>query len=102
MGPHTYTEMTGESGTGKGYGLRERLVRALYDQQPMSWKVKGTSDRPLLRRSSGLVAVPACEVTLGAPGTSQFLYPVDVTWDVRVLGAFPLLVCDGTPPQARC
>jgi hypothetical protein len=102
MGPHAYAEMTSESGTGKGHGLRERLVRALYDQQPMSWKVKGTPDRPLLRHSSGLVAVPARRVTLGAHGTSQLLYPVDVTWDTRILGAFPLLVCDGAPLQARC
>jgi hypothetical protein len=102
MGPHAYAEMTGASGVAKGHGLRERLVRALCDQQPLSWKVKGTPDRPLLRHSSGLMAVPAPGVTPGPLGATQALYPVDVIWDARILGSFPLVVCDTTLPGVRC
>jgi hypothetical protein len=102
MGPYAYTEMTGASGVAKGHGLRERLVRALHDQKLMSWKVKGTPDRPLLRHSSGLMAVAAPGVPLGAPGEVRQLYPVDVTRDTRILGSFPLLVCDTALPSIRC
>jgi hypothetical protein len=102
MGPQAYAEMTGVPGVAQGHGLRELLVRALQDQERMPWKVSRTPYRPLLRHASGLTAVPAPGVPLGANGAFQYLYPVDVTWDSRILGNFPLLVCDSAPPQARC
>jgi hypothetical protein len=101
MGPHAYAEMTGATGVGSGHGLRERLVRALCDQHRIPWKVKGTPDRPLLRHSSGLLGVPASGVALRPPGAVQHLYPVDVTWDARILGSFPVLVCDDALPGVR-
>jgi len=102
MGPYAYAQMTGISAAAKGHGLRERLVQALHQGQKMPWKVRGTPDRPLLRHSSGLMAVPAPGVALRPPGLTQYLYPVDVTWDPRILGSFPILLCDATLPGTRC
>jgi hypothetical protein len=103
MGPQAYAEMTGAPGATHGHGLRELLVRALRDQERMPWKVVSrTPYRPLLQHASGLTAVPAPGVPLGENGAFEYLYPVDVTWDSRILGNFPLLVCGSGPPQERC
>jgi hypothetical protein len=102
MGPQAYAEMTGTRDAAHGHGLRELLVRALQDQKRMPWRVTQAAGRLLLRHASGLTAVPARGVTLGAVGAFEYLYPVDVTWESRILGTFPLLVCDSAPPQVKC
>src|SRR5712691_10177627 len=102
LGPQAYAEMTSRSEVGNGHGLREQLVRVLHDQQPLRWRVRDARSGPLLRHSSGLTAVPAHGVPVGARGTVETLYPVDVTWDERILGSFPVLVCARTQPHTKC
>jgi hypothetical protein len=102
LGPQAYAEMTGQSSAGNGHGLRELLVRVLYDQRPIRWKVRNAGNRLILRHSSGLTAVPAPGVAVGTHGTAETLYPVDVTWDERIVGSFPVLVCTRSHPRAKC
>lgn len=100
LGPHSYAELTGRSGS--GHDLREQLVRVLYDQQPLRLTVEGSRQRPVLRHPSGLRAIAAQGVSLGPRGTIESLYPVDVTWDRQVLGSFPILVCARKPRGTAC
>jgi hypothetical protein len=55
----------------------------------------------LLRHPCGLTAVPASGLTLPGKGNVRHLYPVDVTWDDRILGSFPLLVCEAKPRTSK-
>jgi hypothetical protein len=99
LGPHAYAELTG--GSGDGHNLRELLVCALYDGRPIPWTVVGSRTHPGLVHASGLRAVPEPTLALPPPGATVSLCPVDVTWEPRILGSFPLLVCDSAPRQAK-
>lgn len=102
LGPHTYAEITEMPSSANGHELRELLACALYDGTPVPWTVGGRRLHPILVNSSGLTAVPGPGVTLPPPGDTTSLYPVDATWDDRILGSFPLLVCASTPSSIRC
>jgi hypothetical protein len=102
LGPQAYAEITGVPPSANGHEMRELLACALYDGTPVPWTVSGTRSRPTLVNSSGLTAVPAQGVVLPPPGGTASLYPVDATWDDRVLGSFPLLVCSTRPSLTRC
>lgn len=93
LGPHAYAEIVGAPNMKTGHELRERLTRALADGSPLVWTVKGTLSAPKLVHSCGLVGVSAPGTTLPAPGKQVTLYPIDVTWDEKILGSFPILVC---------
>lgn len=99
LGPHSYAELTNAPGMITGHDLRALLVRALHEGKALTWSVEGTPARPLLRHQSGLVAVPAPGSLPPSLGSEVSLHPVDVTWNERILGSFPLLVC-ATRPRA--
>jgi hypothetical protein len=102
LGPHSYAEITEVPPSANGHEMRELLACALHDRSPVLWTVGGTRSLPILVHSSGLLALPGPGVTLPAPGDDVSLYPVDATWDDRVLGSFPLLVCSTAPTPIRC
>jgi hypothetical protein len=101
LGPHAYAEITGVPRSANGHEMRELLASALYEGVPVPWTVGGTRSLPTLVSNSGLMAVPGPGVTLPPPGGTASLYPIDVTWDERILGSFPLLVCAATPSLTR-
>jgi hypothetical protein len=102
LGPHAYAQLTESPGLVSGHELRELLVCALYDGAPVQWTVKGSSRQPTLAHSSGLVAVPASGVSLPPAGQTISLCPVDVTWEDRILGSFPVLVCETMRSNSPC
>jgi len=102
LGPQAYAEITGVPPSANGHEMRELLVCALYDGAQVPWTVGGTRSHPVLVNSSGLMAVPGPGVTVPPPGGTVSLYPVDATWDDRVLGSFPLLVCSTRRSPIRC
>jgi hypothetical protein len=97
LGPKAYADMVELPSVSTGHELREFLARALFDGQAQRWRVSGSLAKPRLLHRCGLVAVPAPGLTLPPRGNEVSLYPVDVVWDERILGAFPLLVCDQMP-----
>jgi hypothetical protein len=102
LGPNTYAELTEVPRSANGHEMRELLACALYDGTAVPWTVAGTRSLPTLVHSSGLIAVAGPGVTVPAWGGTVSLYPVDATWDERILGSFPLLVCAATPGRSRC
>lgn len=101
LGPHTYAELTGVPTSANGHEMRELLACALYDGTAVPWTVGGTRSVPTLTHGSGLMAVPGPGVTLPPRGQTVSLYPVDATWDEKILGSFPLLVCAAAPGRSR-
>jgi hypothetical protein len=102
LGPHTYAEITEMPPSANGHEMRELLACALYDGTQVPWTVGGTRSQPTLVHSSGLMAIPGPSVILPPPGGTASLYPVNATWNERILGSFPLLVCATTPSPTRC
>jgi hypothetical protein len=101
LGPQAYAQITEVPVSANGHEIRELLACALYDGTPVPWTVGGTRSGPTLVHRSGLMAVPVAGVALPPLGQTVSLYPVDVTWDERILGSFPLLVCAGSPERFR-
>lgn len=93
LGPQTYAEITEVPRSANGHEVRELLACALYDGIAVPWTVGEARSRPTLVHPSGLMAVPAVGVALPPRGQTVSLCPVDVTWDDRILGSFPILVC---------
>lgn len=103
LGPHAYAEATETPvAPASGHELRELIACALYFGTPVPWTVAGTGALPMLKHSSGLVAVPAPGVSLPPAGATVSLCPADVTWNPRLLGSFPLLVCGSSPGSSPC
>lgn len=101
LGPHAYAEFASIPTFANGHELREALASALFHGSPVTWTVAGTRSRPVLSHPSGLIAVAGSGVAVPAVGTTVALYPVDVRWDQKVLGSFPLLVCGSRPGRTR-
>jgi hypothetical protein len=97
LGPHAYAEITSRRDLASGHELRELLAQLLAGQAPVPWTVTGPASRPVLAHASGLTAVPGAGVTLPRAGETVALWPVDVTWDKKLMGAFPVLVCERSP-----
>lgn len=101
LGPRAYHLITGGDPSLTGHEYRELVVCALADGKALTWTVRGPRDRPRLQHQCGIIGVAASGVTLPGPGQEVLLHPVDVTWDDRVLGSFPLLVCGPQPASTR-
>lgn len=56
--------------------------------------------RPVLTHGSGLTAIPAAGVNLPGAGKTVALCPVDVTWDKKLTGSFPLPICESGPRRS--
>jgi hypothetical protein len=101
LGPHAYGELTELPTVVSGHELRELLVCALYDGKQIPWTVAGTRRLPTLTHTSGLVAVPGPGVSLPPQGATISLYPTDATWEERIMGSFPILICGTAPSRSR-
>ena len=95
LGPNAYAELT--EAKVAGHEIRELLTCALYYGTAIPWKVAGSPGLPVLVNDLGLVGLPVPGLLLPPPGATVSLCPVDVTWNARLMGTFPMLVCDATP-----
>jgi hypothetical protein len=102
LGPHAYSALADVPGIATtGHELRELLACALHDGKALTWTVQTAGTQLILRHSCGLTGIPAQGLSLPASGSKMSLHPVDVTWDERILGSFPVLVCADSPPARR-
>ncbi|MEV7039894.1 hypothetical protein [Amycolatopsis sp. NPDC051061] len=93
LAPSTYAEMAGDPTLTTGHEYRELLACALRDGNLLPWKVGGSRSHPRLVHGTGIVAVPEKGTPLPSYGQTVSLRPVDVMWDEKILGSFPILVC---------
>lgn len=93
LGPCAYADLAWAQGLATGHERRDSPVRLLMDGESVPWTVAGTTARPKLIHAEGVVAVPADGIRLPRKGATVSLFPVDVTWQPDLLGAFPVLVC---------
>ena len=98
LSPFAYAEITGSPVLASGHEVRDRLVQALIDGQPIPWTVTRVRSRLVLTHASGLTAVLEPGRQRPSPSeTESSLYPADVTWDQKVLGTFPAPRLPGRP-----
>lgn len=100
LGPTAYASMAGAAELATGHEYRELLVCALHDSKPLAWTVRGTSNAPWLQHASGIRGMVAPGVPVPPVGHTVQLLPIDVTWEERLLGSFPLLLCSRSRPAA--
>jgi hypothetical protein len=94
LGPHAYAEMCPSLGLVTGHEIRKAVAQTLEAGTKLTWEVLAGSGRRLRHPATGMMGIAASGVSLPAAGGTIELWPVGVTWDRHILGAFPMLALD--------